>query len=134
MPVAMDDRLMQERRRRRRDVFTKEIKRNDCSLSDATACPKLLEKVKFEVPHKGNENSKAGTTVLKRNDHFSFNIQEDSLLQYEGGEVSANTAKIQNWLIEILNPGELQKCVEVEKCSDDIHLVIDKTMMCYLVM
>ena len=65
--------------------------------------------VKFEAPHEGDENSKAGTTVLKRNDHFSFNIQEDSLLKYEKGEVSATTAKIQNWLIEILNPGESQK-------------------------
>ena len=105
----MDDRLMQERRGKIRDVFTEEIKRDDCSLSDATACPKLLEKVKFKVLHEGDEISKAGTTVLKRNDHFSFNIQEDSLLQYEEGEVSANTVKIQNWLIEILNPGELQK-------------------------
>ena len=42
--VAMDDRLMQERRGKRRDVFTEKIKRNDCSLSDATTCPKLLEK------------------------------------------------------------------------------------------
>ena len=67
------------------------------------------KKVKFEVPHEGDENSKAGTKVLKRNDHFSFNIQEDSLLQYENSKVAATTAKIQNWLIEILNPGESQK-------------------------
>ena len=63
---------------------------------------------------------------------LGFNIQ-DNLLQYEEGEISANTAKIQNWLIKILNPGKSQnaKCVgEVEKCSDDI----DKTTMCYLVM
>ena len=30
--------------------------------------------MKFEVLHEGDENSKAGTTVLKRNNHFSFNI------------------------------------------------------------
>ena len=44
VPVAMDNRLMQERHGKRRDVFTEEIKHNDCSLSDATACPKMLEK------------------------------------------------------------------------------------------
>ena len=44
VPVGMDDRLMQERRGKRLDVFTEEIKHDDCSLSDATACPKLLEK------------------------------------------------------------------------------------------
>ena len=70
------------------------------------------KKVKFEEPHKGDENSKAGTTVLKRND------QEDSLLQYEEGKVSANTAKIQNWLIEILNPGESQKCKMCRKSRE----------------
>ena len=45
----------------------------------------------------GDENSKAGTKVLKRNDCFSFDIQEDSLLQYKEGEVPANTAKNTEW-------------------------------------
>ena len=86
----MDDRLMQEWRGKRHDVFTEEIKCNDCSLSDYRSAiiyglmqqlvRNCWKKVKFEAPHEGDENRKAGTTVLKRNDHFSFNIQEDSLL------------------------------------------------------
>ena len=35
VPVAMDDRLMQEQRGKRRDVFTEEIKRDDCSVTGA---------------------------------------------------------------------------------------------------
>ena len=35
---------MQKRHGKRLDVFTEKIKRNNCSLSDATACLKLLEK------------------------------------------------------------------------------------------
>ena len=48
-------------------------------------------------------------------------------------EVTANTAKIQNWRIEILNPGKSQKCKmsEAQKCPNDILLVRDKTVMCY---
>ena len=104
---------MQERRDKRGDVFSEEIKRDNCSLSNATTCPNIVGKKLSLKRHKqdydDDENSKAGTKVLKRNNHFSFDIQEDSLLQYKEGEVPANTAKIQNWLIEILKPGKSPK-------------------------
>ena len=57
---------------------------------------KSLEKVKLKCckqDYDGDDNSKAGTKVFKRNDCFSFDIQEDSLVQYKEGEIPTNTAK-----------------------------------------
>ena len=137
-PVVMDDRPMQERRDKSSDVFSEEINRDECSVTDATACPKIVGK-RLSLKHRkqdygGDENGTAGAKVLKRNDRFSFDIQEDSLLQYKEGEIPANTAKNTEWAyrnFESWRIAKNAKCVrEVEKCPDDILLVRDKTVMC----
>ena len=40
--MVMDDQLKQERHDKRGDVFIEEIKCNECSFSNATACPKIV--------------------------------------------------------------------------------------------
>ena len=57
----------------------------------------LLSLKRHKQDYDGDENSKAGTKVLKRNDRFSFDIQEDSLLQYKEGKIPTNTAKDTEW-------------------------------------
>ena len=82
----------------------------------------------------GDENSKAGTKVFKRNDHFSLDIQKDSLLQYKEAEISTNIAKNTEWAYQNFESWRIAKNAkyvgEAEKCLDDIFLVRDKTVMC----
>ena len=137
-PVVMDDRPMQERHDKSSDVFSEEINHDECSVPDATACPKIVGKrlslKRCKQDYGGDENGTAGAKVLKRNDCFSFDIQEDSLLQYKEGEIPANTAKNTEWAYRNFESWQIAKnakCVgEVEKFPDDILLVRDKTVMC----
>ena len=66
MPVVTVDWLKQEQCVVKRSyVFSEEIKRDDCSVSDATACPRIVGKMlslkHLKQNYEGNENSKAGT-------------------------------------------------------------------------
>ena len=62
VPVVMDDRLMHERHDKRSNVFSEKVKHVDCSLSDATACPKIVGKLSSlkcrKQDYDGGENSK----------------------------------------------------------------------------